>query len=91
MNKKSEQTMRCAVLLAIGLTAAGCERLGSPANVPETAPIPASLGDLVAATPTDKRLESVLWFRQPDQTLVAVRVNLAKGTAYVFDTKYPRN
>ena len=92
MNKKSEQSMRCAVLLAIGLTAAGCERVGAPrTNVPETNTIPASFGDLVAVTPTDRRFESVLWFKQSDQTIVAVRVDARSGNAYVFKTKYPRS
>jgi hypothetical protein len=88
MNKKS---MRCAVLLVIGLAVTGCERMGAPRNVPETTTIPASFGDLVAVTPTDKRLQSVLWFKQPDQTIVAVMVDLRDGRTYVFKTKFPRS
>jgi hypothetical protein len=91
MNKKSEQTIRCAVLLAIGLAVAGCERMGAPTDVPETNTIPASFGELVAVTPTDRRFESVLWFKQSDQTIVAVRVDARNGAAYVFKTKYPRS
>jgi len=91
MNKKSEHTVRCAALLAIGFAVAGCERLGSPTNVPETAAIPASFGDLVAVTATDRRFESVLWFKQPDQTIVAVHVDLRTGTWYAYKTKYPRS
>lgn len=53
--------------------------------------IPASFGDLVAVTPTDRRFESVLWFKQPDQTVVAVRVDLRSGTRYVYKTKFPRS
>ena len=91
MSKKSKQTVRCAVLFAIGLAIAGCEKTGVPTNVPETADaIPASLGDLVAVTPTDRRFESVLWFKQPDQTIVAVHVDLSRGTRLVYKTKYPR-
>jgi hypothetical protein len=88
MNWKS---MRCVALLAIGLAVAGCERMGAPTNVPETNTIPASFGDLVAVTPTDRRFESVLWFKQSDQTIVAVRVDARTGAAYVFKTKYPRS
>jgi hypothetical protein len=88
MNWKS---LRCVVLLAIGLAVAGCERMGAPTNVPETNTIPASFGDLVAVTPTDRRFESVLWFKQSDQTIVAVRVDARTGAAYVFKTKYPRS
>ena len=91
MNKMSKQTVRCAQLIAIGLAVAGCERLGSQGNVPETAPIPASFGDLIAVTPTDQRWVSVLWFKQPDQTIVAVRVDVAHGKAIALKTKYPRS
>jgi hypothetical protein len=92
MNKKSAQSMRYAMLLAIGLTAAGCERIGvAPTDAPATNTIPASFGDLVAVTPTDRRFESVLWFKQSDQTIVAVRVDARSGAAYVFKTKYPRS
>ena len=90
MNTKSKQTMRCAALLAIGLAVAGCERVGAPTNVPETTVIPASFGDLVAVTPTDRRFESVLWFKQPDQTIIAVGLDLRDGRWFVFKTKFPR-
>jgi hypothetical protein len=91
MNNMSKRALRCAVVTTIGLAAVGCERIGSGGSVPETAAIPAALGDLVAVTPTDQRWESILWFRQSDQTIVAVRVNVAKGTTYIAKTKYPRN
>jgi hypothetical protein len=91
MNRKLQHILRCALLVAIGLAVAGCEKLGSTGNVPDTFPIPASFGDLIAVTPTDQRWESVLWFKQSDQTIVAVRVNVAKGRAYVLKTKYPRS
>jgi hypothetical protein len=79
------------VLLAIGLAVVGCERLGSAANVPKTVAIPASFGELVAVTPTDRRFHSMLWFKQSDQTIVAVEVDLRDGEWYVYETKYPRN
>ncbi len=90
MNKQSRQTMRCALLLAISLALTGCEKMGARTDVPETNTIPASFGDLVAVTPTDRRFEAVLWFKQSDQTIVAVRVDARTGAAYVFKTRYPR-
>jgi hypothetical protein len=89
MHKKSGQMMRCAVLLAIGVAVAGCQKIGPPAKIPETCAIPASYGDLVAVTPGE-RSESVLWFKRPDQTIVAVGVNAVRGTCGVHTTRYPR-
>jgi hypothetical protein len=90
MHKKSGQMMACAVFLAIGLAVAGCERV-PPTNVPVTTAIPASFGELVAVTPTDRAYVAVLWFKQPDQTIVAVRVDIAHGSVGPYKTKYPRS
>jgi hypothetical protein len=91
MNKMSRHTLRCALLIATVLTVAGCEKMGG-SNLPETAvPIPASFGELVAVTPTDKRSQSVLWFKQPDQTIIAVGLDLRDGRWFVFKTKFPRS
>jgi hypothetical protein len=90
MNKRSVQTMRCALLLAIGLAVAGCEKIGGSSLPEKAAAIPASFGELVAVTPTDRRLQSVLWFKQQDQTIVAVLVDLRDGRWFVYKTKFPR-
>jgi hypothetical protein len=80
----SGKTMRYAALVLIGLATAGCQKMGSGS---QTLPgIPAALGDLVAVSPGDGPWQSVLWFKQSDQTIVAVRVNVPAGT-----TRYPRN
>jgi hypothetical protein len=86
----AKQATQCAALLALGLAVASCQRIGPPGNIPETCVIPASLGDLVGVTPADRPYESVLWFKQPDQTIVAVGVNSARGTCQVHKTRYPR-
>ena len=91
MYKRFKQTMRSAVFLAIGFALAGCERIDALSNAPETHVIPASLGDLVAVMPTDRRFETIMFFKQPDQTITAVQVNLMLGTGFVYKTKYPRN
>jgi hypothetical protein len=84
MHKKSTiRIMRYAVLMLIGLASAGCEKLNTAT---QTAPaIPADRGELVAVTPGDGPRQAVLWFKQADQTIVAVRVFVPRGT-----TKYPR-
>ena len=76
--------MRCAVLILIGLATASCQKIGSTS---QTNPgIPAALGELVSVTPGDGAFQAVLWFKQPDQTIVAMRVYVTSGT-----TRYPRN
>jgi hypothetical protein len=84
MYKKSTgKLMQYAVLIVIWLATAGCQKMGSAS---QTLPaIPAALGDLVAVTPGDGPRQSVLWFKQSDQTIVAVRVNVPSGTS-----RYPR-
>ena len=85
MHKKSTvKTMRYAMLISIGLTAAGCQKIGSTSQ--RLPAIPAALGDVVAVTPGDGPRQAVLWFKQSDQTIVAVRVHVPSGT-----TKYPRS
>lgn len=80
----SGKTVRYAVLILIGLATVGCQKLGSAS---QTLPaIPAALGDLIAVTPGDHPRQAVLWFKQPDQTIVAMRVQVPNGT-----TRYPRN
>jgi hypothetical protein len=86
MNKKSVLAMRCALLLAIGLAVAGCEKIGRSET---PAAIPASLGELVAVTPIDSGIQTMLWFKQPDQTIVAVHVDLRNGGWFVYKT-FPR-
>lgn len=80
----TEKTMRCAGLILIGLAVAGCQKIGSSS---QTQPgIPAALGEFVGVTPGDGARQAVLWFKQPDQTIVSVRIQVPSGT-----TKYPRN
>jgi hypothetical protein len=87
---KVKHPLRCVVLVAISLAVVGCEKIGSASSAPETAVIPASFGDLVAVTPTDRPVGSVLWFKQPDQTIVAVYVDTTRGAFLPYKTKYAR-
>jgi len=79
----TRMTVYFAALVLSGLATAGCQKLGSTS---QTLPVPAALGDFVAVTPGDGQKQAVLWFKQPDQTIVAVRVTLPPGT-----TKFPRS
>jgi len=89
MHKKtSENTLRYLALILIGLATSGCEKLGT--SNPTHSVIPPALGDLVAITPGAIPTQSVLWFKQPDQTIVAVRVYVPKGTIEAEVTKFPR-
>jgi hypothetical protein len=80
----SKKSMWYAALILIGLATAGCQKMGSTS---QTLPaIPRGLGDLIAVTPGDGPRQSVLWFKQPDQTIVAVRLYVPSGTS-----TYPRS
>lgn len=80
----SGKTARYAALILIGLATTGCQKMGSAS---QTQPgIPTAVGELVSVTPGDGAHQAVLWFKQSDQTIVAVRVTVASGT-----NRYPRN
>lgn len=76
--------MRCAALIMIGLAAAGCEKVPQGLNTQPA--IPAALGDFVAVTSDEGPRTAVLWFKQSDQTIIAVRVHVPQGM-----TKFPRS
>jgi hypothetical protein len=78
------KSMRCALLISIGLATSGCQKMGS--SVQTLPGAPAEFGDLVGVTPGDGAHQAVLWFKQPHQTIVAMRVNVPSGIS-----KYPRN
>ena len=86
--KISQKTLRYLTLILIGLATTGCEKLGTSNQIHSA--IPPALGDLVAITPGAIPTQSVLWFKQPDQTIVAVRVYVPKGTIEAEMTKFPR-
>lgn len=78
-------------LILAGAVLAACEPLPSGGvsrgalkielQAPGTASIPQEFGELIAVTslPADPYVQ-MLWFEQPDQTIVAVRVNVAAGS-----------
>jgi hypothetical protein len=91
MHKKtSPKTLRYAALILTGLATTGCEKLGAT-HTPKQLTIPVALGDLVAVTPGAGPMQSVLWLKQPDQSIVAVRVSVQRGTIEAEITKFPRH
>jgi hypothetical protein len=91
MHKKSARTiLTYAALILASLASAGCEKL-TTINTPKVTTIPTSLGELVAVTPGASQSQSVLWFKQADQTIVAVRVRLPSGTIEAATNKFPRS
>jgi hypothetical protein len=88
-NKTIVRALRCALIVSIGLMTVGCQKLQGTAG-PQQTGIPAALGDLVAVTADVKPFQSVLWFRQADQTIVAVRVNFSNGGVGPQVVKFPR-
>ena len=87
-----QSTAACLLLASLGFAVAGCERLDGPAMPAMLPAIPATFGDLKGVTPDQNQpFQSVLWFEQPDKTIVAVRVNIARGTILDKSVKFPRN
>jgi len=76
--------MRYAVLTVIGLAAAGCQKVPQGLNTQPA--IPAALGEFVGVTTDEGARTAVLWFKQSDQTIIAVRVHVPQGI-----TKFPRS
>jgi len=87
----TQKTLLYALLILIGVAIAGCEKLGGPQNAPDMHTIPAAMGELVAVTPSTNPHQAVLWFRQADQTIVALQVNTSRGTIYSATVKFPRS
>ena len=79
------------LLCLVGLSITSCEKLDEqiPGRTMET--IPAAFGQIVGVT-ADPSLPygAMLWFEQPDKTIVVVRVNTSRGTIYETTHSYPR-
>jgi hypothetical protein len=90
MLRNTKQTyMVLAYSAFVGVASAGCQRLEEPAWAQIEA-IPAEYGQLVAITQHQDPYLAVLWFEQPDKTLVAVKVNIARGQIAAQSIKFPR-
>lgn len=91
-NRIKHQTITCVLLASIGLASAGCEKLDQPENFPAMEAIPATFGELVNVTQDPHwPYAAVLWFEQPDKTIVAVRVNISRGEIATKTVKFTRS
>jgi hypothetical protein len=92
MLRNTKQTyMVLAYSAFVGVASAGCQRLEEPAAWAQIEAIPAEYGQLVGITEHENPYIAVLWFEQPDKTLVAVKVNTARGQIAAQSIKFPRN
>lgn len=91
-NKIKHKSLTHVLLASMGFAAAGCEKLDQQANFPVIEAIPAAFGELVNVTENpDQPYTAVLWFEQPDKTIVAVRVNYAHGQIAAKTVKFTRS
>ena len=81
-----KKVLTIASVLMFGLTIAACEKIepmvlsGEPIDFVSTMDdIPLRYGRLVSTT-SGGPFRTVLWFEQPDQTIVGVLVNWSRGT-----------
>ena len=92
MQQKTMKHKMLPVLFSLmGFALTGCEKLNEPNEQAGIEAIPATFGSLVGVTADSGRpYRSLLWFEQPDKTIVAVSVNTARGTIYKRTVIYPR-
>ena len=81
-----KKTITLFLALMLGLMIASCEKIETKVIPGESIDftyamddIPAQYGRLVSATSVSP-VANILWFEQADQTIVAVRVNVSRGT-----------
>ena len=86
------------VLVAVAIcAAASCQKIPEPAHLglsaaDFTSSIPLEYGELVSVTPLPETPHTVmLWFKRPDQSIVAIRVNVSRGTLFNLVLEIPRS
>ena len=75
------------IVVVLACLTASCQKIQEPqfpANLkmptsPFTDAIPAAYGQLVSVTSTSDAYGAVMWFRKPDESIVAVKINYALG------------
>ena len=78
-------------VLSSSLAAISCKKIPEAEEFRSMDRIPAEYGELVNVTPFGpKPYQAVLWFEKPDQTIVAVRVNLLSGKISDEYLAFPR-
>jgi hypothetical protein len=90
------------LLAAVAICAASsCQKIPEPTPVKnnlalETAgftdAVPLEYGELVSVTPLPEAPNTVvLWFRKPDQSIAAIRVNVSRGYLFNQVLEIPRS
>jgi hypothetical protein len=83
-----KSAMTLLVVAAVACLNVSCQKIGEPAQFKAdlkmtdaqfTDAIPSSYGQLVSVTTGDYPYVAVMWFRKPDETIVAVRINYSRG------------
>jgi hypothetical protein len=83
-----KSTITPFVVAAFASLTVSCQKIQEPALVeanlkfttaPFTDAIPVAYGQLVSVTPAPAPYVAVMWFRKPDESIVAVRINYARG------------
>jgi len=91
-----KKTITLFPALMLGLMIASCEKIerpvisGEPIDFTLTMDdIPLQYGRLVSATSVSP-VANILWFEQADQTIVAVRINVSRGTIFKEVIRFER-
>ncbi len=91
-----KKTITIFETLMLGLMIASCEKIEQQVIPGESIDFTASMdniplqyGRLVSATSIDE-YGNILWFEQADQTIVGVRINVARGTISEEVIRVPR-
>ena len=76
------------ILVVLACLSSSCQKIQEPAQseanlkiatAPFTDAVPAAYGQLVSVTAGSRPYSAVMWFRKPDESIVAVQVNYARG------------
>ena len=76
------------IVMVLACLTASCQKIQEPnrfeanlktAAAPFTDAIPAAYGQLVSVTSGSDAYSAVMWFRKPDESIVAVKINYALG------------
>lgn len=85
------RTLLALCVLGSSLAAISCKKIPEPEAFRAMDRIPAEYGELVNVTPFGPQpYVAVLWFEKRDQTIVALRVNLATGEIGDKSLTFPR-
>lgn len=92
-------TIAPLVMAALACLTVSCQKIQEPALIEAnlkfttaqfTDAIPAAYGQLVSVTPTSDAYGAVLWFRKPDESIVVMKINYARGALSPNILEIPR-